>query len=56
MFKIILKNWKSNKLVRLRIMHYSLTGTEIVCKLSDDNIKRYQTNEWHVLSCRKEFN
>lgn len=56
MFKIILKNWKTNKLLRLCIANYSLTDKEIVCRLTDDNIKRYQTNEWHVLSCRKEFN
>ena len=46
MFKIILKNWKSKKVVRLHIMHYSITDKEILCSLSDSNIKRYQVNEW----------
>lgn len=53
MFEIILKNRKTNKSVRLHIMHYTITGKEIVCQLTDNNIKRYQTNEWHVLSCRR---
>ena len=55
MFKIILKNWKTNKLLRFCIINYTLTDKEIVCRLTDGNIKRYQTNEWHVLSCRKEI-
>lgn len=59
MFKIILKNRKTNKVVRLYIRHYIFTDGIILCALldsnTDKNTKQYQTNEWSILSCTKEF-
>ena len=48
-YNITLKNTKTNRNKRLLIKCYEITEKEIVIKLPDETVKRYQTNEWIIV-------
>lgn len=48
-FKVTLKNFKTMRVVRWLATSYEILEKEIVIKLSDNKIKRYQSNEWAIV-------
>lgn len=48
-FNITLKNTKTKRNKRWLIIGYELTEKEIIIKLPDNTIKRYQNNEWSIV-------
>ena len=48
-FSITLKNFKNQRVKRWLIISYELTEKEIIIRLSDNKIKRYQSNEWAIV-------
>lgn len=48
-FNITLKNLKSQRVKRWLALGYELTEKEIIIRLPDNKIKRYQNNEWTVV-------
>lgn len=48
-YNITLKNFKTNRNKRWLIISYELTEKEIVIKLPDETVKRYQRNEWAIV-------
>ena len=48
-YNITLKNTKTNRNKRWLIKCYEITEKEIVIKLLDETVKRYQTNEWIIV-------
>lgn len=47
-FNITLKNFKSQRVKRWLVLSYELTEKEIIIRLPDNTVKRYQTNEWTI--------
>ena len=48
-FNITLKNFKTMRVVRRLVLGYEQTEKEIIVRLTDDTVKRYQTNEWTIV-------
>lgn len=48
-YNITLKNIKTNRNKRWLITSYERTEKEIIIKLPDETVKRYQTNEWAIV-------
>lgn len=48
-FKITLKNFKTMRVVRWLVLGYELTEKEIIVRLTDNTVKRYQNNEWTIV-------
>lgn len=48
-YNITLKNIKTNRNKRWLITSYEITEKEIVLKLPDETVKRYQSNEWTIV-------
>lgn len=48
-YNITLKNVKTNRNKRWLIKSYEITEKEIVIKLPDETVKRYQRNEWAIV-------
>lgn len=48
-YNITLKNTKTNRNKRWLITGYTITEKEIIIKLPDETIKRYQKNEWSIV-------
>ena len=48
-YNITLKNIKTNRNKRWLITGYELTEKEIIIKLPDETVKRYQRNEWAIV-------
>lgn len=48
-YNITLKNVKTNRNKRWLITGYELTEKEILIKLPDETVKRYQRNEWTIV-------
>ena len=46
---ITLKNFKTFRNVRWLIIGYEITEKEIIIKLPDKTVKRYQRNEWTIV-------
>lgn len=48
-YNITLKNIKTNRNKRWLITGYEITEKEIVIKLPNETVKRYQRNEWTIV-------
>lgn len=48
-FNITLKNFKTMRVVRRLVLGYEQTEKEIIVRLTDDTVKRYQSNEWSIV-------
>ena len=48
-FNITLKNFKTMRVVRWLVLGYEQNEKEIILRLTDDTVKRYQTNEWTIV-------
>ena len=48
-FNITLKNFKSQRVKRWLVSCYELTEKEIIIRLRDNTVKRYQSNEWAIV-------
>lgn len=48
-YNITLKNLKTKRNKRWLITGYEITEKEIIIKLPDETLKRYQQNEWTIV-------